>query len=267
MKKSILSLVFIFIVSLSIHAQGLYLGAGFGYGFRAGGTVVGSNSNSNGSYEVVKGSYGAGMVPNVSVGYFFSENLGAELNLGYLIGRKTTLTDNLGNNTGTDKFNSTTFYLNPSFVICGNNEAKVVPYAKIGMFLGMGTKATIKSHTDYFNNAQELTATDDDEFEYKGNMALGLTSALGMDFMLTEKFAIFGELTTRLASWSPKSYTASTTSIDYINGIPQPSSQFSVSGNFVKEIPANYTGTNTGAEVLALSAVGLNVGVKFYLNK
>ncbi len=62
MKKTVLSFLFCSLLVLGAQAQtqGLYFGAGFGYGFRAGSTIAGTNSNSDGSDRVVKASYGIG---------------------------------------------------------------------------------------------------------------------------------------------------------------------------------------------------------------
>ena len=268
MKKTILSFAFICILAFGAQAQGLYLGAGVGYGFRAGGVIVGTNDHSDGSSEVVKGSYGMGIVPNLMVGYMFTKSTGIELGIGTLIGTRTMTTDDFGNNTGNSKYSANSFYLNPSFVIRANTESKVVPYAKIGMFLGLANSGSDKSHTVHYNGGNnQITGTDDSEISTKGNIATGLTSAFGLDFMLSDRFAIFGELTGRLASWAPHSYTSSDTHTDYTNGVAQGSSQSSISGNYVKDMPANYTGTNLSSRIMPLSAIGFNVGVKLYLGK
>ncbi len=268
MKKTILSLAFICILALGVQAQGLYLGAGVGYGFRAGGVIVGSNDHADGSSEVVRGSYGAGLVPNLNVGFMFTPSTGVELGIGQLIGTRTMTKDDAGNTTGNNKYSANSFYLNPSFVVRANTESKVVPYAKIGVFLGLANIGMDKSHDVHTSPVNGLiTSTDDTEVKTKGNVATGLTSAFGLDFMLSDKFAVFGELTGRLASWSPNSYTASNTHTDYTNGVAQGSSQSSVSGNYVDTTPANYTGTNAPSRVLPFSSIGFNVGVKLYFGK
>lgn len=272
MKKIFLSFIFSGILALGAQAQGLYVGAGFGYGFRAGSTVVGSDANADGSTEVVRASYGKGMTPNVSVGCLFNNEggpgIGLELNLGYLIGTKTKEMDEFGVNRGETEHSARSFYLNPSFVVRANDSWKVVPYTKMGIFLGFANRGKDFTHVDqYAPFTGELTGTDDTELEYKGKVATGLNSAIGLDFMLSEKFAIFGEFTARLASWAPGSYTSTNTSVDYTGGVAEPEVVTSVSGNFVRETPANYTGTDAPLIVLPFSAIGFNAGVKLYLSK
>jgi hypothetical protein len=268
MKKILLSFAFICTLILGAQAQGLYLGAGVGYGFRAGGVIMGNNYHSDGSKQIVKGSYGAGLVPNLMAGFMFTPSTGIELALGDIIGTRTLTTDDQGLTTGNTKSRAMSFYLNPSFVIRANSESKVVPYAKLGMFIGLANKGTDKTHTVHHSPVNgEITSTDDITVDTKGGIATGLTSSFGLDFMLSDRFAIFGELTGRLASWSPNFYTTTDTNTDYNNGVANTSSQSSVSGNYVNETPPNYTGTNAPSRIMPLSAIGFNVGVKLYLGK
>lgn len=265
MKKLILFFAFSSILSLGLHAQGLYLGAGFGYGFRAGSMVVGSNENSNGSSEVVKGSLGKGMYPNLAVGYLFTDNLGAELNFGYLIGTKTKVKDEEGTGRSETTFNAQSFYINPSFVIRANSEMKVVPYGKVGVFLGLANSAkNVTDETNYNFANTTIVSTEKTETKYKGHLSTGITAAAGVDFMLSEHLAVFGELNARLATWAPASYTASSDFTPYVGGVAQASQPSSVSGNFVKEMPAGYVGTDRLQSVLPFSSVGFNVGVRIY---
>ncbi len=135
------------------------------------------------------------------------------------------------------------------------------------MFLGLGTSATDTRHEERYSPTNVRTGTDDTEVKYKGHVATGLTSVFGLDWMFSEKFAVFTELNGRLASWAPGSYTSTNTSVDYVGGVPQPQTVSSVSGNFIKEVPANYTGTDVASQILPFSAIGFNVGVKWYLSK
>ncbi len=268
MKKIILSFAFICTLLLGAQAQGLYLGAGVGYGFRAGGIIMGTDHHSDGSSHVVKGSYGAGLVPNLMAGFMFTPSTGIELALGDIIGTRTLSTDDEGLTTGNTKSSAMSFYLNPSFVIRANTESMVVPYAKMGVYLGLANKGMDKSHEVHHSSVNgQITSTEDINTETKGGVSTGLTSAFGLDFMLSDRFAIFGELTGRLASWSPNSYTITDINTNYNNGVASTSSQSSTSGNYVNETPANYTGTNASSRIMPLSAIGFNVGVKLYLSK
>ncbi len=270
MKKIILSFAFLCILHFAAQAQGLYLGGGLGYGMRAGGMVLGSNQNSDGSSTIMKGSYGAGITPHISIGYLFSRNAGVELTVGHLFGRRTMTFDAQGNASGVTLFSANSFYLNPSFVFraAGEGDNFFVPYAKVGMFLGLANSGYQFSHTDFTTSPDnELTGVNETEFKVRGGIATGFTSALGVDVMLSNRFAVFGELNGRLASWAPSSYTVTTTTTDYEDGVPQESDQSSVSGNFVKRTPDNYTGTDTPTQVFPFSSIGFNVGVKIFFGQ
>jgi outer membrane protein W len=267
MKKTIISFAFICILAVTVHAQGLYIGGGLGYGMRAGGTVFGLDDHADGSSTVVKGSYGAGLIPNIGIGYLFTRNVGVELGAGYLIGHKRTVSDDFGNSMGDTDFSANSFYLTPSIVFRGATEegSVLVPYGKIGMFLGLANHGTVFSHTDNYNGSGQLTNMNETKFETKGGLATGLSSTLGLDFMVSDKFSIYGELNGRLASYAPSSYTASTSNTNYVGGVAQPTTESSVSGNFVKEVPDNYTGTDTPTQVLPFSSIGFTVGVRWFL--
>ena len=269
MKKILLFIALSCFIAINVQAQqeGLYLGAGFGYGFRAGGTVIGSNDYYDGSSKVVKGSMGKGGIPNVTVGYLITPSAGVELAVGGLVGTRTGTLDVDGGGRGNSNFRANSFYLNPSFVIRASSVNTLVPYAKVGMFLGLVNHGVEETNSYNINGAGDVTQKSTNKFEYKGGIATGLTSALGLDIMLSSKFAIFGELIGRLASWAPNTYTSTTNTTPYVGGNAQATQTSSVSGNFVKETPANYTGTNTPERVLPFSAIGFNVGVKLYLNQ
>jgi hypothetical protein len=265
MKKTILSIACISMLALGAKAQGLYVGASVGQGFRAGGTVLGSNDDPDGSSKVVKGSYGAGFVSNVNVGYFFSKSLGAELGLGFQLGTKFKTEDNYGNNTGSSKEGANSFFINPSLIIKSSSEAKLVPYAKFGMFLGLANSSVQKSTWTNVNGAGTKITSGEYERKVKGHLATGITSALGLDYKLSDKLAIFGELNGRLASWAPRSYSITTTTTNYASGVAQPPTTVSMSGDYKNDIPPFYIGSNVPAVVLPFSSIGINVGVKFYL--
>ena len=265
MKKTILSIAFSCFIGFTSQAQGLYFGGSVGYGLKAGSTVLGSNNNADGSSDVVKVSYGAGFASSLSAGYLFNKNIGAELGLGYLIGAKTTIKNTTVNNPGTAKYSANSFYLNPSFVIRGG-EGKIVPYGKMGIFLGMANTGTNDNTSTTIKGGVITNA--EDKIKYKGGISTGITTAFGVDYMVSDKFAIFGELFGRLASWSPARYTdATTTTTTNPSSNSSSTSSLSISGNFEKHTPSNYIGTNQSSIVVPFSSIGFNFGVRYFLSK
>jgi hypothetical protein len=271
MKKIILFFVLMGAFAHDNQAQGLYIGTGLGYGFNAGSTVLNYNYNADGSVNVIKGSLGAGTTPALSVGYLFTRTIGAEFSVGYLIGHKVPFENdysysNTSAQVSSSKMRTNSFYMNHSIVIRAN-ASKVIPYAKIGLFIGILNNS--KEKGTYTTTSSSTTTVTNGEFQFsqKGHMATGITSAFGLDFMLSDKFAVFGELTGRLASWSPDSYTSSSTVDPTGSYYVTTNSTTSISGQYVTTVPAKYVGPNRPAQVIPLSAIGFNVGMKIYLKK
>jgi len=242
MKKSIVSIVFLCIISITSQAQGLYFGVNAGYGLKAGSETIGISTNANGSLSSVKGSLGAGFVSNLYAGYFFNKNIGAEFGIGYLVGENTPplnipITGPPPTSRLTKRANS--FYINPSIVL-RTGEGKIKPYGKMGIFLGLVNKETYNVYVSPSNYKST----------YSGGFSTGITAAFGADYMISDKFSLFGELFCRLASWSPTKYS---------NG--------NTNGSFVSSMPANNPNSNALSIVSPLSAVGLNIGVKYYMFK
>ncbi|HSZ26381.1 MAG TPA: hypothetical protein VK766_11695 [Cytophagaceae bacterium] len=213
-----------------MQGQGLYLGGSVCYGLKASSTIVSTNYNPDGSKDVIKGSFGMGLVPNISIGYLFNKNIGIELGLGYLIGSKKTLSS-------TTKYNVNSFYINPSFVIRAG-EGKIVPYGKMGIFLGLINSGYL------WSDGINYGVNDN------GGISTGITSTLGVDFMMSDKFVVFGELSGRFANWSPSHF-----------------SYPGVNGTYVTHVSLSDPYNYSPSIVLPISAIGLNVGVKYYLFK
>jgi hypothetical protein len=264
MKRIIFSILFIGIFPIVLKAQGLYFSGSVGYGLKAGSTILGNSINSDGSSDVVKGSLGAGFAPSLSVGYLFNKNIGTELGIGYLIGAKTSIKNTSFDNPGTTTFNVNSFYLNPS-VVFRSGEGKIVPYGKIGVFLGLANRGVARYQYSTISSGV-TTSSFDDKFIDKGRMSLGITAAFGADYRISDRLTIFGELFGRFANWSPSHYTFNRTSTYYT--IYEPTGIVnSANGNFVNHVPAILTVSTEPAVIFPLSSIGLNVGVRYYLIK
>jgi hypothetical protein len=187
----------------------------------------------------------------------FTKNIGAEFNIGYLAGKKST--QHLGPYppTGTRKINATSLYINPSLVLRAG-EGKIIPYGKVGVFLGLVNQVKDFYHMNPYNTIYIATpAITDNRYTYKGGISTGFTSAFGADIMLSDRFAVYGELALRLASYSPKHYKQETITT---------TSTSSSSGTYEKHIPIDYSSGQL-APIYPLSAIGFNVGVHYYLSK
>jgi hypothetical protein len=124
------------------------------------------------------------------------------------------------------KLSATSFYLNPSLVMRVPTESKFVPYAKLGLYIGLVN--TLKGKTVNSNSNSSLNTFDGSTSssssagtgtsDGKGNINLGFTATLGADYMLTDNLAIFGELNLIAAAFSLKTSESSSTSTGSSNG-------------------------------------------------
>ncbi|MEI8204010.1 MAG: outer membrane beta-barrel protein [Bacteroidota bacterium] len=199
MKKAllILSLVVFAANFTQTNAQGLFVKVQPGYGLPMASSNLGTNdvnSTSSTSSEVVKGSYGKGFNIGASIGYMFSENIGAELGIGYHIGSSYDITSQGIVNTSTQTLKGSQFRLNPALIVAAGSEG-FVPYAKFGLILGLANKLT-EENTEAGNSSART-------WEYTGGMALGLNGAFGAAYHVSDLIAIYGELEVIGMSYAP----------------------------------------------------------------
>jgi opacity protein-like surface antigen len=203
MKKNIVLAAAVAVITLStqdIKAQGAYLNLGAGYGIGMAGQNLGTNETYN-SIEVVRGSLGKGFNTGVGFGYMFTENVGMEMNLNYLLGAKTTFTDNSSDNNPEDVriISANMLRINPAMKFTFGETIK--PYAKIGMVIGVAGKIT---ETNEDNSGAPLFPTKvETTQEYTGGVSLGLTGALGVDIMFSEMIGMYVELGALAQSYAP----------------------------------------------------------------
>jgi hypothetical protein len=102
---------------------------------------------------------------------------------------------------------------------------------------------------------------------------------MGLEIALGKNFSVLGEVFFRYASYAPGSYTSSTTSANYNSGLSNSStSTITYSGNHMDNLsiastPSNSTSSSSNNIVqdkpivmYAANAIGVSVGVKYYIN-
>ena len=128
------------------------------YNVSLSGTEVVEQSTEN----LVSLNLGKGLNFGASFGYMFNDYLGAELGLNYLIGGKTSYTEQYTNaldpaNPEVTSFDgeisATQFRFNPMIVV-STDFMDFVPYAKFGVMIGIGTKIS-ETYTD--NTTPDVT--------------------------------------------------------------------------------------------------------------
>ncbi len=124
-----------------------------------------------------------------------------ELNLNYLLGGKTTFTDNSSDNNPADvrTIKASMLRINPAMKFTFGETIR--PYAKIGMAIGVAGKIT---ETNEQNSGAPLFPTKTETTqEYTGGVSLGLTGALGVDIMFSEMIGMYVELGAIAQSYAP----------------------------------------------------------------
>ncbi len=186
MKKIILTLFCLVLVSGFASAQ-VYFRAGGGYTLPIATESVGEMQTETESYDGnnytdtdktknVSASYGSGINFNAGGGFMFSEFLGVDLNISYLIGKKYETGNsykfyNNGTLNGTDETiittNSKAIFITPSFVITtGGAHA---PYGRFGVVLG--SPSIDRKESSYYD--LDGTGTSSRKWEYKGGISTG----------------------------------------------------------------------------------------------
>ncbi len=189
-----------------------------GYSFGAGGTLI-SNSNdlstSDGySYTVdtEQGySLGKGLSVDLAAGFMFSNNLGIEMGISYLLGQvggKNVETDIYRydpafGDSYTTKWESEAYgsmlRITPGLRI-STKISSIEPYAVFGAVIGIG-----KFNQDIYD--EDYTGTDIEveeyKYEYGGGVALGYQAKVGVDMHLADPLSLFAEFRLINMSYSP----------------------------------------------------------------
>lgn len=192
MKKGLLAGAFLLATGL-VSAQGLYVGVGGGYGFATPGDQIGSvdviDANGNRTTTATYGTLGGGVNTGLNVGYMFTEHFGAELGVNYFIGSEVTTTD-LTTPAGvtTAKSKSSQLRLAPALVLTTGGDLAL--YGKAGLVLPAGGSTV----TQVVDNNSFPGVTFEQEYESTGAFSLGFMGAIGVDYTLSDKLSIFGEL-------------------------------------------------------------------------
>ena len=254
----------------SLHAQGLFVKINAGYGLQTSSQNIGyyaffNQASATGSFtrEQINVSFGKGLNFGAGVGYMFSENVGAELDVSYLLGGKSVAHDTYTGGYTDYTLNARFLRLNPSLIISAGS-GNISPYVKMGVLFGMGSITYI--YDDY----------DDGDITYykeklNGGISFGLTSGIGANFSLSDMLSLFGELNMVNMSYAPKKGEVTEFTSNGINQLPDLTTKQKET-EFLKEFTvstANPTPDSQPRQALSqkmpFGSVGLNIGVKINL--
>ncbi len=213
--------------SFIAHAQHFYLKAGTGYAFAMPATDLGESTVSRdhlitdpetGYYvpekmsdvrQQVTGSYGAGIVSTVVVGYQFSSALGVELGLGYQSGKTYRFADEyhetLDGEPRRDRVETTkregrNLYASPAIVFTSAGE-KFVPYLTAGMMIAL--PSVLEQYHGY-NTFSAVPVDEIREVEYRQGVTFGLKGGAGIDYHIGRNVALFLEATFTSLDYGPR---------------------------------------------------------------
>src|SRR6267154_2762548 len=211
-KKTMLTLL----ITLSanfLFGQSSCLKFAIGYGLPAGSQLLGENSSSHnifssGSYTAnekgIYGSLGSGFVVNASYGHMYSKNIGLDISLQYLAGRKYVSNNSSTyvdfNNTVTTSSNESSIgaqgLLFSPAVVFSAGDGSIRPYTKIGLVIGSMKFAT-EEQAHYTNQSLEMKT------EFKGGLSFGFRGGVGLDFSASKKISFFTEVMFTSMSYYP----------------------------------------------------------------
>ena len=282
MKKITLTLFALLLLSVAGYAQGFYFRTGLGYAFpQAGQTMDGSgtpysgsqtyHSNQTQTYSIKGISFSAGFQGVVGLGYKFNDHIGVQLDAGVGISnKKYTLNINNVSLGGVQSDVSiiqqakNPVIVMPSLILQSGGD-KVNIYSRIGIALPLNSKITLDEVVSNAPNTGTLTV-DDFTFQIKNSFSVGFTGAAGVQYKISDKISIWGELSLLSLSLYIKEADLRTVTE---NGQNVPLSY--VSGPHVvqysKNIVIDSTGANQPTYSQPFSNIGINVGINLTLSR
>jgi hypothetical protein len=302
------------IVVAKVSSQGFYVSAGLGYGLSAVPNNMGQEVNSTQTFthtytwngatndfdlaqegtfnsKSIKstGSYGKGFQAAATVGYMFTENIGAELGIGYLVGAKlNTYKEEINNTKITNHFDLITPANNTTVTELSNSiseknsssqmlrfipairitagKGKVKPYLKLGLVVGLTTKYKSTSVNNFTNNG--VLKITEQENKITGGVSLGFAGGLGVNYTISNNLGIFAEFGLITQNWSPRKTEFTKYTIDGVDQLPGLTTS-SKESEYENDYTINYSNISTDepGKILKIhlpfSSVAISVGVTY----
>lgn len=269
----------LFIISFSSKGQHSYLQIGLGYGTTFGpGFQPASDSyrTSTGVSTTVTEnlSFGKGFQFAGIFGWEWNEFFATECAVSYLLGstfRSNYTNDIQGNYYSlAETIEGRMLRFVPTVKVFGGKR-NLRPYAKAGLILGLGTTCNYsqKIGSNVGGSYQNIEVTG----RITGGISYGFMGAFGLDIAINPKYRFFTELAVFAQTYIPEKDIIETYEINKRNYFGSLSTRDKET-RFVDEITQqdlNNSNTNSANKqikiYLPFSSIGLNIGMKFYLNK
>jgi hypothetical protein len=203
LQKPLFSLLFILIFYASAFSQGFYVKTGGGYALGINKQNLPNIANAfvdeNGyTYNQFWLALGQGIVPEMEIGYMFTDKLGFALNASYLFGSENvaTLEYDQSENYVHQTFYSEMLFLSPNFVF-EPMQSDFSPYLKFGVVIGTGK---------FYKAIEMLMSDEKTELQqvYSGGYPFGFNTAFGVNANLSDVVSIYAEASALLLSWAPE---------------------------------------------------------------
>lgn len=280
--------VFLLLGFTSIHAQGIYFNAKAGYNFGLAGQdpydyyydYESFRNDNTGERRTdskrKKGfSMGKGINIDLGAGYNFNKHIAVELNASYLFAGKVATNEKYsritGANTEVDTYvytwSSNMLRLIPAIKLSAGFET-INPYAKLGLLMGFGS---MKLTEEVNYNSVAYAGTSNYTTKYQGGVAIGLSSALGVSYQVSDQLALVLELNLVSMSHAPNKSKYIQYEEDGIDLLP------TLTTNEKETIYKNETTYSTTAVInesqpneelkikLPFSSYGIHFGIQFQL--
>ncbi len=301
--KKLMMTAAIFCAAYGVSAQGFYADFNVGYGFGApgrihnDGTGLGTISHTeivNGkqtvSKESINGGVGQGINLQLTPGYMFNDHIGVELGVNYYLGTNVKVQEATSNitvaslnvngmewNNGRAHAKSNQLRLIPTVVFSTGASNKVSGYAKLGLVMpvfGASVLSSERIEKEFVQGGAVATKTTESEMKVKGGFTVGFKGALGVNFNVTDRIGIFGEVFATALQINRKSASVTKYTVNGVDGLGA-MTNYQRDTEYTSELGASSNAIGYGETVDMNKAknemtsgtnynqVGLAVGVKF----
>lgn len=214
------------------------------------------------------GSFGKGLQFGATVGYLFTENIGAELNVGYLIGETIThaQTDSRGS-FQEEKSSAKMLRLTPSIKI-QIGKKNITPYMRFGLVIGLAPKITVSYLLNMPNSTNPLT--EESSRIMSGGTSIGFSAGMGANFKLNKRIGVFAELSLVSQAWAPKKAVFTKSIVNGVDVLPSSTiSQKEVEyvNPYVQGVFNANEPTKSLKTYMPFSSIGINVGLQIAIGK
>lgn len=245
----------------TMSAQKLFVRAGLGYAFPSGSQIIGFNSKDPNLGYATNGSFGTGLNGELGIGYMLNKNIGLGLDISYLIGKKNLSKDDRGNDKEQTEVSGSALAFTPNIVLSTAMEGKIVPYAKAGLVIASASVTSVRTGT--------VGKIFVEEGKISGGIAFGFKGAMGVNFAVNEKIAIYGELAYTGMSYRPEKATLTKSTkngIDVLPGLDVEDKETIFSAEVDNTAASPSTSPSKAiTPVLPFSSLGLNFGIMINL--